>query len=265
MSKLPITLALIAHNEERNLRRCLASAAPWCAEIVVVVNDCTDKTVDIAQEYGAKVHQETWHGHRDQKNIALSKAEQPWVLCVDADEEVSPPLAASIRIFIEANGNGCNGARFPRKVWFLGRWITHGDWYPDYSLRLIRRGSGRWEGSREHDKMAIDGKVSTLDGDLYHFSNPTLNSQIEKINYFSDIYLQRQLDSGKRWSLTHALFRPPWRFLRAYILRRGFLDGFPGFYIAVLTAFATLVRHSRLYEYHTTPEVRDRFQAQPDR
>ena len=260
-SKLPLSVALIAHNEERNIKRCLSSIAPLASEIVVVVNDCTDRTVEIAKQFGAKIFVDTWHGHRDQKNIALDKTTQPWVFAIDADEEVSDILRGQIAEFIGADGNGHNGAYFPRKVWFLGRWITHGDWYPDHSLRLIRRGKGRWGGSREHDSMKLQGKSKKLSGDLHHYSNPTLNSQIEKINYFSDIYLQRQLDAGKKWSLTHALFRPLWRFFRAYVIRRGFMDGFPGFYAAALNAFAAFVRHSRLYEYATTPEVQDKFRA----
>ena len=142
-----------------------------------------------------------------------------------------------------------NGAYFPRKVWFLGRWITHGDWYPDHSLRLIRNGRGIWRGSREHDKMDLDGNALELQGDLYHYSNPTMNSQLRKLEYFSDIFLQRQLESGKRWSAISAIFRGFWRFFRAYIFRLGFLDGFPGFYIAWFTAFSTFYRHSRMYEH----------------
>lgn len=257
---LPLSVCLIAHNEAARIRRCLDSVRPLAAEIIVVVNDCTDGTEAIARdEFGAQIFEETWHGHRDQKNIALAKATQPWTLCLDCDEELSPALAAELRAFIEADDPGFNGASFPRKVWFLGRWITHGDWYPDRSLRLIRTGKGRWAGSREHDRMEIEGRAKKLAADLHHYTNPTLNDQIAKINYFADIYLRRQLDAGQEWKLSHALLRPPWRFFRAYVLRRGFLDGFPGLYAAVLTAFATFVRHSRLYEYATTPEVRDKF------
>ena len=258
--RLPLSIVVIAHNEAANIRRLLDSVRGLAAEIVVVVNDCTDGTDRIARDdYGAIIHEHPWQGHRDQKNIALGYATQPWVLCLDCDEEVSTELRGSLTTFIQQDDPTLAGAYFPRKVWFLGRWITHGDWYPDHSLRLIRRGQGQWSGSREHDSMRVTGKTVKLAGDLHHYSNPDLNSQITKINYFSDIYLARQLDEGKRWSLTHALFRPPWRFFRAYVLRAGFLDGFPGLYIAMLTAFATFVRHSRLYEYQTTPAVRDKF------
>jgi len=257
---LPLTVCLIAHNEAARIRRCLDSVKPLASEIVLVHNDCVDGTETIARdEYGARCFEEAWRGHRDQKNLALGHATQPWILCLDCDEELSPELAGQLRAFIEAGEPQFDGASFPRKVWFLGRWMTHGDWYPDRSLRLIRNGKGRWAGSREHDRMELDGRAKKLTADLHHYTNPTLNDQIAKINYFADIYLQRQLDGGAQWRLSHALFRPPWRFFRAYILRLGFLDGFPGFYAAALTAFATLVRHSRLYEYKTTPEIREKF------
>tara|TARA_B100000676_G_scaffold199794_1_gene196324 strand:- start:1239 stop:2036 length:798 start_codon:yes stop_codon:yes gene_type:complete len=247
---LSLSVVMIAHNEAHRIRRSLDSVKELAQEIIVVVNDCTDNTEQIArEEYGALVYEHDWHGHRDQKNIALKYAKQPWVLCLDADEELSPQLQDALIKFVTSPPPEINGAYFPRKVWFLGRWITHGDWYPDHSLRLIRNGRGIWRGSREHDKMDLDGNALELQGDLYHYSNPTMNSQLRKLEYFSDIFLQRQLESGKRWSAISAIFRGFWRFFRAYIFRLGFLDGFPGFYIAWFTAFSTFYRHSRMYEH----------------
>lgn len=247
---LPLSLAIIAHNEAANIRRCLESAAPLAREIVVLLNDSTDDTEAIAKEFGATIYHETWHGHRDQKNLCLEKATQPWVLAIDADEAVSPELAQSIRGFIEADGSGHNGAFFARKVWYLGRWITHGDWYPDWSLRLIRQGKGKWTGSREHDKMDVDGSVQKLPGDLLHFSFRDMDHQLSKIPYFADIYLDRMLDRGETWNAPSVIFRSIWRFFRAYFIRLGFLDGYPGFYIAWFQAFSTCYRHTKLYEHN---------------
>ena len=248
-SILPLSVTLIARNEAHNLNRSLKSVTNWAKEIVVVINDCSDETAFVAKSYGARVYEHAWHGHRDQKNIALDYASQPWIFALDADEEISVELKASIVRFIQEDDPRYAGAYFARKVWFLGRWITHGDWYPDYSLRLIRKGKGRFYGSTEHDKMKIEGKAKKLKGALHHYSYPNLASTMEKINYFSDIYLERQIDAKKKWSLWNVIFRPLWRFVRAYFLRGGCLDGFAGFYIATLTAFATFVRHSRLYEH----------------
>jgi len=247
--KLPLSLVLIARNEAANLPRCLDSAAPWASEVVVVVNDCTDDTVAIAKRYGAKVFEHAWQGHRDQKNIALGHATQPWVLCIDADEEVTPALAASIKEFIKRDDPQFAGAYFARCVFFLGRWIRHGDWYPDWSLRLIRRGKGKWGGSQEHDKMQLDGAEAKLVGDLNHYTCPNLRAHLQKVGYFGEIFLKRQLERQAKWSAVNAIFRAGWRFVRAYIFRAGFLDGFPGFYIACFTAYATFYRYTLLFEY----------------
>ncbi|MGE9294322.1 MAG: glycosyltransferase family 2 protein [Puniceicoccales bacterium] len=247
--KLPLSVCVIASNEADRIRRCLDSVKDLASEIVLVYNDCTDGTEAIASdEYGATLYEEPWHGHRDQKAIALSKATLPWVLCIDSDEVVSEKLAASIRAFVEADDPAYNGAFFPRKVWFLGRWITHGDWYPDHSLRLFRNGKGRWTGSREHDKIELDGQARKLDGDLLHFSFRDLNHQASKIAYFGDIFAERKAAKTKHWHTFPVVFRSFWRFFRAYFIRRGFLDGFPGFYIAFFQAFATFYRYSKIYE-----------------
>jgi glycosyltransferase involved in cell wall biosynthesis len=245
----PLSLAIIAHNEEANIRRLLESCAGLVSEIVLVVNDSTDRTVEIAEQHGARVYREKWRGYRDQKNLTLEKVTQPWVLALDCDEELSPPLRRSISDFFRLGGSDrCEGAYFARKVWFMERWIVHGDWYPDHSLRLFKSHI-RWSGSPEHDKIVVDGPRTKLAGDLHHFSNPTINHHIVKMNTFSDIFLQRQLAAGKRWSPIHTVVRPLWRFFRAYVVRLGFLDGFPGLYIAVATSFATFVRYTRLYEH----------------
>ncbi len=131
----------------------------------------------------------------------------------------------------------------------MGKWIRHGDWYPDTKLRLARADKVQCEGGRDHHRLVVDGTVQKLQGDLLHYSYPTLSTFVEKTIYFSDIYLQRQLDAGKKWKASHAVLRPIWRFFRAYFLRLGFLDGFPGFFIAAATAYTALVRHSRLYEH----------------
>lgn len=247
---LPISVVIVAKNESANLPRCLASVQGWVAETVVALNDTTDASEAVARAAGAIVHHLPWQGFRDTKNAALALASQPWILALDADEEVSPALRADIAAFIgHGMGDACAGARFPRKVWFIDRWITHGDWYPDYSLRLFRRGRARWGGDAfVHEKIECEGLVATLPGDLHHYSFPTLNGHVAKITPFADLFVRQQQARGRRFSLTAAVFRPGWRFFRGYVLRRGFLDGFPGFYIAWATAFGAFVRYSRLYE-----------------
>ena len=250
VKSLPFSVVVVAKNEAANLPRCLASVQGWTAEIVVALNATTDASEALTLAAGARVHHLPWQGFRDTKNAALALAAQPWALCLDADEEVSPALCADlVAFFARPDLATFAGARFPRKVWFIDRWITHGDWYPDLSLRLVQRSRARWGGDQfVHEKMVCDGPVATLRGDLHHYSFPTLSSHVAKINPFADLFVQQQQARGTRFSVFSAVVRPFWRFLRAYVFKLGFLDGFPGFYIAWATAFGAFVRYSRLYE-----------------
>jgi glycosyltransferase involved in cell wall biosynthesis len=249
LNSLPLSLSIIACNEEANLGRCLQSAAGLAREIIVVDSGSTDGTREIAERFGAKVTHQAWLGHRDQKNVALGLCTQPWVLALDCDEELSPELRKSIEDFFQGSGPGqFEGAECNRKVWFLGRWITHGDWYPDRKLRLFLREKATWAGSPEHDYVKVNGAVTRLSGDLHHYSFPSMSRYVEKINTFSDVFLARQKAEGRQWSLLANISRPLWRFFRAYVLRRGFLDGFPGLWIAVSTAYFAFVRYGRKFE-----------------
>lgn len=247
---LRLSVVIVARNEAINLPRCLASVQGWTFDVLVALNNTTDDSANIARYYGARVVTLPWQGYRDTKNAALALATQPWALCLDADEEVSHRLReAIISFFGRSDHDRYAGARFPRKVRFLRRWITHGDWYPDYSLRLVQRSRAKWGGDAfVHEKMECDGPVDTLHGDLHHYSFPNIASHVAKINPFADLFVRQQHAKFRDFSLWAALTRPPWRFFRAYILRRGFLDGYAGLYIAVATAFSTFVRYSRLYE-----------------
>ena len=164
---LPLAVAIIAKNEAHNLPRCLASVRGWVQEIVVVLNDTTDASDAIAREAGATVHHRPWQGYRDTKNAATDLTHAPWVLSLDADEEVSPALRNDIIAFLtRPDVDAWAGARFPRKVWFIDRWITHGDWYPDFSLRLFHRDRARWGGDAfVHEKIEAKGPVAALRGD----------------------------------------------------------------------------------------------------
>jgi len=249
---------IVAKNEAHMLPRCLASVRDWVDEIVVVLNDTTDASDAVARSFGARVEHQPWRGYRDTKNAALALARHPWVLSLDADEEVSPALrAAVVKFFGRHDDERFAGARFPRKVWFIDRWITHGDWYPDHSLRLFNRTRARWGGDEfVHEKIECQGPVAMLRGDLHHYSFPTLSGQVAKIPAFADLYVKQQRARGRRFSLVAAVGRPLWRFFRGYILKRGMLDGYPGFYIATANAFAVLVRQSRLYEVENRSEPR---------
>lgn len=247
----PLGAVIVARNEAHNLPRCLASVKGWVAEIVVVLNNTTDNSEAVAQEFGAIVFETEWRGFRDTKNWANDRASQPWALCLDADEEVSAALKDAILGFFAGGAHHrFQGARFPRKLWFIDRWITHGDWYPDHCLRLVNRSRARWSGDAFlHEKMEVRGAVATLPADLHHYPIASISGQVARINPLADLMLQRRRAAGKRFSAAAAILGASWRMIRAYVFRRGFLDGFPGFYLACATAFGALVQDSRLYEH----------------
>lgn len=255
---LPISVAIVTLNEQVNLPRCLASLRGLAREIVVVDAGSTDGTRPIAESFGARIYHQAWLGFREQKQLAFNHCLQPWVLALDSDEELSPQLRKEIvSFFSDGASERHQGASFPRMVHFMGRWIRHGDWYPDRKLRLVQRERARYVGSSAHDKLELDTGCTSLPmkGDLHHYSFRDSNHYISKINVFSDAHLRDQLEAGRGWSLMATLTRPWWRFFRAYILRAGFLDGFPGLWIAIGTAYQTFIRHSRLYEWKRQQET----------
>lgn len=258
MPRLPLSIAITAFNEEVNLRRCLQSCADLASEIVVVDSGSTDRTAEIAAEFNANFHHQPWLGHRDQKGVALSLCTQPWVLVLDCDEEVCPVLHANLLRFFENNdGEHFDGAAMNRKTWFLNRWITHGDWYPDRKVRLLRRELARAGGSPEHGGIELpdSARITRFSGDLLHYSFRDIRHYLVKHVDYSDTFLEREREVGRGFSLFRVTARPLWRFFRAYVLRLGFLDGFPGLWIAVATAFYAFVRYSRTYEDQTTPRA----------
>ncbi|MDI9397584.1 MAG: glycosyltransferase family 2 protein [Candidatus Pacebacteria bacterium] len=248
---LPISVCMISGPDADRIGRALESVRGWVSDIVVVVNDdVADGTDKIAEQYGARVFREPWKEHIAQKNSAAEKALQPWILGLDSDEEISAKLKNSIhRFFLSSKAEGPVALRMARCSLFLGHWIRHGDWYPDWQTRLWRAGSAKWGGTDPHDRLIVEGRVGTLSGDMLHYSNPSISCYVSKINYFSDLYLESRLKKRSRWLPAEATFRAFWRFFRAYVFRLGFLDGYPGFYIAASTFYSTLVRHTRLLEH----------------
>jgi glycosyltransferase involved in cell wall biosynthesis len=248
MPVLPLSVAIIASNEEANLRRCLAAVRDWTAETVVVVNDCRDGTVVVARAAGALVLEHAWTDYATQKNLALERCTQPWVLALDADEEVSPSLRAELEVFLAAPPASVVGAEIPRCTKLLGRWVRHGEWYPDRVLRLVRRGAGRWGGDPYHTVIQPEGRVVRLRGDLLHHGYPDTRSFVARINRQADYFARHRQASSLVQAAWTAVLRGGWRFFRSYVVKLGFLDGFAGLFVAATAGYACFVRHARLYE-----------------
>lgn len=251
MKKLPLSVCLISGAEAHRIGRALVSVADWAAEIIVVLNEeVSDGTEAIARGHGASVFREPWKGHIAQKNSAAARANQPWVLGLDADEVVSAPLRAEIAALFDPAGRAEAFAAysFPRLSFYCGRWIRHGDWYPDRQTRLWQRGRAKWTGLDPHDKLVVEGPTGRLRADLLHFSNESIARHIEKIIPYNDAFVREQAALGKVPGFFEFVVRPVWRFVRAYVVRLGFLDGWQGYYIARLSAFSTLTKYARLRE-----------------
>jgi glycosyltransferase involved in cell wall biosynthesis len=246
-SPLPLCVTMTARNAAALLPLSLGSVADLASQIVVVINDCSDDTAAVARSYGAEVQESPFENLRDQKGKALRLATQPWTLHLDSDEALSPEARAELIAFFDA-GTPADGVWFPRRLRFMGRWMRHGDVYPDRVLRLFRTGKGREAGAPEHDRFEVEGKTIRFRSDILHYSNDSIERHIGKLAFFSTAFLQRQREKGKRFSAAEAVFRSVWRFFRAYVLRLGFLDGFPGLYLAYVAAFTAFLRYARLYE-----------------
>jgi glycosyltransferase involved in cell wall biosynthesis len=238
---------VVCFNEEDRIEDCLKSVS-WCDEIVVVDSFSTDTTPEICRRYTNKFVQRQWAGYKDQKAHAHSLATKEWVLLVDADERVTAELRREIAERLAQDKDDYAGYAIPRLVYYLDRWWRRGGWYPDYDVRLFRRDRATWGGIDPHEKIIVDGKVRKLHNPLHHFSYRSIDDHINRINRFTTISSVELRKAGGRWRLSDALLRPAVRFFRSYILKRGFMEGFAGFYVALTAAVYVFLKYAKLWE-----------------
>ena len=244
MGKLSVTI--ITLNEGENISDALKSVK-WADEIVVVDSGSSDKTVDICKEYTGKIFYNPWPGMNAQKAFAKSLAAHDWILNIDADERVTQELAIEIQDILERGGD-CDGYFIPRKVYYLGRWIEHSGWYPDYKLRFFKTNKGRWGGIDPHDEVVVDGRVGYLKGDLHHYTYDSIEDHMATMNRFTCIAAEEYEKRGKKSGVLNLVTRPPLTFFKKYILKQGFRDGLPGFIIAVSSAYYVFLKYAKLWE-----------------
>jgi glycosyltransferase involved in cell wall biosynthesis len=247
MMKPPISACIITYNEEKNIDACLESIS-WVNEIIVVDSMSTDGTVERCRRYTDRVYQKEWQGHVKQKNYALQFARNEWVLCLDADERVSPELRQEIETCLSRECNATDGFFFPRHSYYLGRWINHGGWYPDYKLRLFKKAKGRWGGRDPHDRVVLDGVSEYMKSDLLHYVYRNLSHQLQTVDSFSSITASIMAAEGARFSLFRLAIHPLFKFFGTYVIKRGFMDGLPGFIISVASSFYVFLRYAKLWE-----------------
>jgi glycosyltransferase involved in cell wall biosynthesis len=243
--RAPLSAVLITRNAAAVLEPCLESLA-FADEIVVVDSSSSDATVEIAQRHRARVVQKEWLGFGRQKQFAVEQASHDWVLCLDADERVSPPLAASIRSALAAPVSPVY--RMARRNRFLGRWLSHGEGYPDWSPRLFNRMNARWSDDLVHEKVLFAVTPGTLEGDLMHDSADDLATYLERQNRYTTLAARQAFEQGRSAGVLHLLFSPLVRFIKFYLMRLGFLDGLPGLLHISIGCVNSYMKYAKLIE-----------------
>jgi glycosyltransferase involved in cell wall biosynthesis len=241
-----LSACVITLNEADRIEECLGSVS-FCDETVVVDAHSTDGTRDRAAALGARVIERDWPGYRSQKQFAVDAARHDWVLCLDADERVSAELAAEI-IALRARGFGtAAGFSVPRITDYFGRFLRHGNAYPDRLVRLFDRRRGGWSGYEIHENTRVDGPTGRLRGRLEHYSYRSLSDHQIRMQRYAELMAQAMYERGERCGLTKVLLNPQWRFLRGYLLRLGFLDGWRGLVFALVEAGYVRRKYLGLY------------------
>jgi glycosyltransferase involved in cell wall biosynthesis len=242
-----ISATILTKDNEGTIERCLKSLS-WVHEIVVVDSFSTDSTVEIAKRYTQKVIQRPWCGFVRQRNFSKEQASGTWILWVDSDEVVSQELKEEILEAVRKAPPDVGGFEIPRLTFYLGRWIRHGSWFPDYSLRLFRREGSRWVGEELHEVVEVTGRTERLKNPLMHYTYGSFGEQIRTIDRYSSLAARALYKRGERFSLRRMLLHPIGRFLKEYLLKRGFMDGLPGLIITVSTMFYVFSKYGKLWE-----------------
>jgi len=247
----PLSVVIITYNEERNIGRCIASVKDVADDIVVLDSFSTDRTEAIVREQGARFVQHAFDGHIEQKNRAITHARHPFVLSLDADEALDEALKEAVR---KAKDGDADGYTMNRLTNYCGTWVRHGGWYPDVKLRLWDSRMGQWTGINPHDRYELKpgARIQHVKGDLLHYSYYTLDDHLRQVNYFTAIMARALHEKGRRAGWVKLLLSPVAKFVGDYVVRAGFLDGWHGFVIAMISAHATFLKYAKLRELQRT-------------
>ena len=241
-----VSVILITLNEENNIVPCLTSVA-WAEEIVLVDTGSRDRTLELARDFTDRIYTISWPGYGAAKNFALEQARMDWILSVDADERVSPALREEIREALRHPGPWA-GYRLPRKNYFAGRWVRRLGWYPDYTLRLFRRGLGRFRERAVHEEVEVAGPVGRLRNPLDHYSYASVSDYLRRQDRYARLAAREMQKEGRRPRWGELAWRPALHFFKLYVLRLGFLEGRLGFTLAVLGSLYNFLKYYYLRE-----------------
>ncbi len=245
--KIPLSVAIITKNEAANLPGCLESVA-FASQVIVVDSGSDDGTLEIARGFGCEVFSESWKGFGPQKQMAIDRCREAWVLVLDADERIPPETQTAIRAVVSAGEGYAEGYSFPRKNFFQGRWIRHLGWWPDRITRLFRNGKGRMTEAAVHEAVTVDGRVVALGEPIEHFTESRLSEVLKKIDRYSTLAAEEAYREGRTSSVAGALIRAELTFIQNYLLRLGFLDGSQGLVLSVTDAVNKFFKYAKLSE-----------------
>lgn len=240
-----LSIAIIAKNEERNIERCLKSVR-WADEIVVVDNGSVDRTVEISRQYGAKVIHSAWLGFGRLKQLAVQSATNDWIFSIDADEEVSEVLRETISLILQQPHY--HGYRIKRQSFYLGQPIRFCGWQRDYPLRLFNRQYGNFNDNIVHESVRLIGPIAKIEAPIWHYTYPTIQSHIERMNWYADLGLAKLIAHQKSATIVGAVMRGMAKFFKMYILQQGFRDGRFGFVLCYNSAFGVYLKYVKLWE-----------------
>lgn len=243
---LPISCAIIVYNEEKNLSRCLPSL-DFVDEIIVIDSGSTDGTVSLSKEYGAKVIQRQFTNYADQKNFAVEQCKNDWVLSLDADEVVSLPLRSEIEALFRVGPPQFSACSIPRLMFYLGKWIRFGGFYPNRQLRLFRKSSGKFMGAL-HERVQVQGKVFKIQAPILHYSYQNISHHLQFIDRYSTLFAEEESKKGKKSSVVWAIGKGLYKSFYMYWIRLGILDGKVGLVLAILGFYYNFLKYLKLYE-----------------
>jgi len=241
-----VSACIITYNEADRIEACLRSVS-FCDELLVVDSHSSDDTRARAAALGARVIERDWPGYRSQKQFAVETARHDWVLCLDADERVSAPLRAELEALRAGGFAGAAGWSIPRITDYFGRFLRHGNAYPDRLVRLFDRRRGGWSGYEVHENTRVSGRIARLHGHLEHYSYRSLGDHLARMQRYADLMAQAMYDAGRRCGLAPVLLNAQWRFVRGYLLRLGFLDGWRGLVFALIESQYVRRKYLGLY------------------
>ncbi len=247
MKNIPLSVVVLTKNEQKNISECLETVKNWAGEIIIVDDYSTDKTLDIARGYTDKIYQRKWDFEGKQRNFAYSKANCDYILSLDADERVTPELKDEI-IDAFVNGLKYEGYNIPHRNYLGKYWIRHGGWYPNAKLKMFKKDNFSYEESEYHPRAYFEGKTYTFKADIIHYNYPNFHVLFAKINHQTDFEARKWIRDGRKMNLGICFRKAIERFLKFYFIKRGFLDGFIGFFLALYSGMYQFYAYCKYWE-----------------